>query len=177
MKKVVYSVFIDIPEDKLDNPGWFENDVQVKTDKSLQTKNALKENYDGIVARQKQYAESIGADYHLYEMDDYYKDFVATFEQEYPEVLPHISSCKSPQQMFGTLAKTYYAKTEQYWVGGERQYQQQQQRPRAAAGGGQRPSPRPTRKFPPAPTWPAFRFVKRCAMRWPRKCAATSVFS
>ena len=30
-------------------------------------------------------------------------------EQEYPEVLPHISSCKSPQQMFGALAKTYYA--------------------------------------------------------------------
>jgi len=30
-------------------------------------------------------------------------------EQEYPEVLPNISSCKSPQQMFGTLAKTYYA--------------------------------------------------------------------
>lgn len=86
MKKVVYSVFIDIPEDKLDNPGWFQNGVQVKTDKSLQTKNALKENYDGIVARQKQYAESIGADYHLYENDDYYKDFVATFEEEYPEV-------------------------------------------------------------------------------------------
>jgi NADH-quinone oxidoreductase subunit G/NADP-reducing hydrogenase subunit HndD len=31
-------------------------------------------------------------------------------EQEYPEVLPHISSCKSPQQMFGALAKSYYAK-------------------------------------------------------------------
>jgi NADH-quinone oxidoreductase subunit G/NADP-reducing hydrogenase subunit HndD len=30
-------------------------------------------------------------------------------EQEYPEILPHISSCKSPQQMFGSLAKTYYA--------------------------------------------------------------------
>ena len=30
-------------------------------------------------------------------------------EQEYPEILPHISSCKSPQQMFGTLAKTYFA--------------------------------------------------------------------
>ncbi len=30
-------------------------------------------------------------------------------EQEYPEVLENISSCKSPQQMFGTLAKTYYA--------------------------------------------------------------------
>ena len=30
-------------------------------------------------------------------------------EQEYPEILPHISSCKSPQQMFGALAKSYYS--------------------------------------------------------------------
>jgi len=30
-------------------------------------------------------------------------------EQYYPELLPHVSSCKSPQQMFGALAKTYYA--------------------------------------------------------------------
>lgn len=30
-------------------------------------------------------------------------------EQYYPELLPHVSSCKSPQQMFGTLAKSYYA--------------------------------------------------------------------
>ena len=27
----------------------------------------------------------------------------------YPELLPHLSTCKSPQQMFGALAKTYYA--------------------------------------------------------------------
>jgi len=30
-------------------------------------------------------------------------------EQKYPEILDHISSCKSPQQMFGALAKSYYA--------------------------------------------------------------------
>ncbi len=29
-------------------------------------------------------------------------------EQYYPELLPHVSSCKSPQQMFGALAKGYY---------------------------------------------------------------------
>lgn len=29
---------------------------------------------------------------------------------QYPELLPHISSAKSPQQMFGAVAKTYYAK-------------------------------------------------------------------
>jgi NADP-reducing hydrogenase subunit HndD len=30
-------------------------------------------------------------------------------EQFYPELLPHVSTCKSPQQMFGALAKSYYA--------------------------------------------------------------------
>ncbi|NLV86287.1 MAG: 4Fe-4S binding protein [Clostridiales bacterium] len=30
-------------------------------------------------------------------------------EHYYPEFLPNVSSCKSPQQMFGALTKTYYA--------------------------------------------------------------------
>ncbi len=30
-------------------------------------------------------------------------------EHFYPELLPNISTCKSPQQMFGPIAKTYYA--------------------------------------------------------------------
>jgi len=32
--------------------------------------------------------------------------FIETF---YPTLLPHLSSCKSPQQMFGSVAKTYWA--------------------------------------------------------------------
>lgn len=31
-------------------------------------------------------------------------------EHIFPEMLPNLSTCKSPQQMFGALAKTYYAK-------------------------------------------------------------------
>jgi len=31
-------------------------------------------------------------------------------EHKYPQFLPNLSTCKSPQQMFGALAKTYYAK-------------------------------------------------------------------
>jgi iron-only hydrogenase group A len=30
-------------------------------------------------------------------------------EHFFPEALPHLSTCKSPQQMFGAIAKTYYA--------------------------------------------------------------------
>ena len=33
-------------------------------------------------------------------------------ESYYPELLPHLSSCKSPQQMTGAIIKTYYAKQE-----------------------------------------------------------------
>ena len=31
-------------------------------------------------------------------------------EHFYPDLLPHLSTCKSPQQMFGALAKTFFAK-------------------------------------------------------------------
>ncbi|MBN2055868.1 iron hydrogenase small subunit [bacterium] len=36
--------------------------------------------------------------------------WVKYIEHFYPEYLPHVSSAKSPQQMFGALIKTYYAK-------------------------------------------------------------------
>jgi NADH-quinone oxidoreductase subunit G/[NiFe] hydrogenase diaphorase moiety small subunit len=35
--------------------------------------------------------------------------WVKYIEHFYPELLPHMSSCKSPQQMFGALIKTHYA--------------------------------------------------------------------
>jgi len=35
--------------------------------------------------------------------------WVKFIEHMYPEHLDHLSTCKSPQQMFGVLAKTYYA--------------------------------------------------------------------
>ncbi len=35
--------------------------------------------------------------------------WIKFFEHFYPDMLPHLSTCKSPQQMFGAIAKTYYA--------------------------------------------------------------------
>jgi len=35
--------------------------------------------------------------------------WIKFIEHEFPNLLPNISTCKSPQQMFGALAKTYYA--------------------------------------------------------------------
>ena len=36
--------------------------------------------------------------------------WVKTAEQSYPELLPHLSSCRSPQQMFGAVVKSYFAR-------------------------------------------------------------------
>ncbi len=38
--------------------------------------------------------------------------WVKYIEMNYPELLPHLSSCKSPHQMFGAILKTYYAEKE-----------------------------------------------------------------
>ncbi|WP_297214219.1 MULTISPECIES: NADH-dependent [FeFe] hydrogenase, group A6 [Thermodesulfovibrio] len=35
--------------------------------------------------------------------------WIKFLEEFYPDLIPHISSCKSPQQMLGPIAKTYYA--------------------------------------------------------------------
>lgn len=36
--------------------------------------------------------------------------WIKFIEHKYPEFLPNLSTCKSPQQMFGALAKTFYPK-------------------------------------------------------------------
>ena len=38
--------------------------------------------------------------------------WIKFIEEYYPEYIPNLSSCKSPQQMYGALMKTYYAEKE-----------------------------------------------------------------
>ena len=38
--------------------------------------------------------------------------WVKYIEMNYPELLPHLSSCKSPHQMFGAIIKTYFAEKQ-----------------------------------------------------------------
>jgi NADP-reducing hydrogenase subunit HndD len=39
--------------------------------------------------------------------------WIKFIEHKYPQLLPNLSTCKSPQQMFGALAKTYYAEQKE----------------------------------------------------------------
>ena len=83
---VVYSIYIDINEKNLDNPGWWENGVQIKTNKSLETKLAFLRNYEKLNQVKKDYAENIGADYILFEKDNQYKDYFKSFKKNYPQI-------------------------------------------------------------------------------------------
>ena len=38
--------------------------------------------------------------------------WIKFIEMNYPELLPHLSSCKSPHEMFGAILKSYYAQKE-----------------------------------------------------------------
>ena len=82
---IIFSIFIDIPEDKLDNPGWYKNGVQVKTDKSLNTKNVLYNNRVELERRQRDYAESLNVEYRLLGNDKEYKDF-CKYMKDYPMI-------------------------------------------------------------------------------------------
>ena len=73
--KVVFSIFVEIPDDRLDNPGWFVDGVQVKTEKSKDTKIALLDSADKIAERQMKYAHDIGGDYQLFKYDNNYQEF------------------------------------------------------------------------------------------------------
>ena len=77
MKRVIFSLYIDIPENDLDyQPPYPDDDIP----KTLRTKYALKDNYDFLKQRQQEYASKIGVDYILYEYDDEYKEYVSFFK-------------------------------------------------------------------------------------------------
>ena len=68
MSRVIYSLYIDIPEDDLD---FFDKNI-IKKDQiptNINTKNQFKEHHQKIVDNKKQYAKSIGVDYFLHEND------------------------------------------------------------------------------------------------------------
>ena len=57
MKRVIFSLYIDIPEDELDYQPPFHNDTIPKT---IRTKERMKEYYEWLKFMQQKYAESLG---------------------------------------------------------------------------------------------------------------------
>lgn len=74
--KAIFSLYIDIPIERLDNPaGYKDNPLS----KSTITKNQLSKYKDRLIDNQKSYAKSVGADYFLFERNDEYEKFFCRF--------------------------------------------------------------------------------------------------
>ena len=65
-----------------------------------------------IMEEANEFIERFKAEDNLPMMTSCCPGWVRYIEENYPELLPHLSSCKSPHQMFGALIKSYYAKKE-----------------------------------------------------------------
>lgn len=86
MKNVIFTLYIDIPDNKLDNPAGFTKEgVQEQTNKSLITKKKLHKYKNRLIEAQKTYAKSINAEYLVYEEDSSYTDFKNTL-CKYPQI-------------------------------------------------------------------------------------------
>ena len=87
MKSVIFSIYIKIPEEDLDNPGWYNEEGKLQdTDKSKQTKNYFAKYYDKLKQRQVDYARTLNVDYILHEYDNDYIKYVSYFKKNYPQI-------------------------------------------------------------------------------------------
>ena len=87
MKSVIFSIYIQIPEEDLDNPGWYNEEGKLQdTDKSKQTKDYFAKYYDKLKQRHIDYARTLGVDYILHEYDNDYTKYVSYFKKNYPQI-------------------------------------------------------------------------------------------
>jgi len=83
MTKIIYSLYIDIPEDELDYQPPFYGKEEPKT---LETKRQLRTYYSWLKEVQQKYADSIGVEYKLFEYDDNYIKYKKWFNEKYPVI-------------------------------------------------------------------------------------------
>lgn len=87
-KRVIFSIYIDIPDHRLDDPGDYDRVTGEfrSTNKSHNTKSQFKCYYERLKKRQRAYADHCDAEYLLYEYDDDYEKFARNFNIIYPEI-------------------------------------------------------------------------------------------
>ena len=81
MKRVIFSLYVDVPEKEHYGPSKFKHDT---IDKALQTRNAFKEHYNKLVQTKQKYSDTIGVPFKLYEYDEQFKAFEKNLLKNFP---------------------------------------------------------------------------------------------
>ncbi len=86
MKNIIFSIYVDIPEDELDNPGGYSHEgIQDKSSKSQEVKASFEKYAFRLTFEQVLYATSINATYTLYGQEDF-QPFKEDFQRKYPQI-------------------------------------------------------------------------------------------
>lgn len=83
MTRIVYSIYIDIPEDKLDAQPPHKGD---KEDKNIKAKREFAANVDWLVEKQQEYAKHINAEYKLFGYDNDYRNYQQWYYDNHPYI-------------------------------------------------------------------------------------------
>ena len=83
MQRIIYSIYVDIPATEHYGKSKNKNDT-IK--KATITVDAFKKHYNRLVESKKDYADSIGVPFKMYEYDDQYKTFAKNFLKDFPEL-------------------------------------------------------------------------------------------
>jgi hypothetical protein len=83
MSKIIYSLYIDIPEEELDYQPPYLGETEPKT---FKTKRLLREYYEWIKTRHIEYANHCNIEYKLFEYDLTYTRYKEWFNQKYPMI-------------------------------------------------------------------------------------------
>lgn len=83
MKRIIYSIYIDIPKDLLDEQPPYKGETE---DKNQKAKREFAENRDWLLQKQKDYAESIGVEYRHYSYDQKYIDLQKWYNDNFPYI-------------------------------------------------------------------------------------------
>ena len=81
MKRLIYSMFIAIPEDTIQEE---HVDCDITKQKTSETSSKMTENFEWLKSNHEEYAKKCGADYILYEYDKQYEDFKELYFKDRP---------------------------------------------------------------------------------------------
>jgi hypothetical protein len=82
MKRVIYSIYVDIPIQEHYGDSKNENDTVEKADITV---NAFKEHYSRLIQNKQEYADNINVPFKMFEYDEQYKEFETNFAKDFPE--------------------------------------------------------------------------------------------
>ena len=83
MKRVIYSLYVDVPEKEHYGPSKFKYDTLKK---AKETRNSFKDNYKRLIAIKREYAKAIGVSFKMYEYDKQYQTFEKNLLKDFPEL-------------------------------------------------------------------------------------------